>query len=291
MNRRVVNNLLACVACAVVGLAFGWAGGDDGNEVGGVPVFWLCVALSFAINWIAYVPSYLAHTEHYYDLTGSFTYLTLTAFALIASDLDARSVILALMVVVWALRLGTFLFRRVRRAGSDSRFDKVKYRWAQFLMYWSLQALWVVFTLAASLAAITSGHKQALGIIGIIGIIVWVVGFAIEVVSDSQKSAFRSDPANKGRYITSGLWAWSRHPNYFGEFTLWVGAALLAFPALHGWQYLTLISPVFIWVLLNKMSGVPALEKSADERWGGEAAYEQYKAQTPVFWLRPPRRT
>lgn len=281
--------MAACGTCVGVAALLALAGSDGGDAAGGIGVFALCVAVSFAINWIAYVPSFAARTEHYYDLTGSFTYLTVTAIAVFASTRDLRSVIIAIMVVVWALRLGSFLFRRVRRAGGDTRFDKVKHRWAQFLMYWTLQALWVVFTLAAGLAAITSGHKTELGAVGIVGIAIWLVGFGIEVISDRQKSAFRSVAANKGQYISTGLWAWSRHPNYFGEFVLWIGVAVLALPALHGWQYVTLLSPVFVWTLLNKMSGVPALEAGADKRWGGQPDYERYKSNTPVFWPRPPR--
>ena len=105
-----------------------------------------------------------------------------------------------------------------------------------------------------------------------------------------QKSAFRADPDNAGKFISSGLWAWSRHPNYFGELVLWIGIALIALPALSGWQYLMLVSPVFVFLLLTRVSGVPALEQGADDRWGGQPDYEAYKSATPEFFPRPPRR-
>jgi steroid 5-alpha reductase family enzyme len=108
------------------------------------------------------------------------------------------------------------------------------------------------------------------------------------VVADRQKSAFREDPANKGRFITSGLWAWSRHPNYFGEITLWAGIALIAIPVLSGWSWVVMISPIFVYVLITRVSGLPMLERRADERWGGEEEYEEYKRKTPVLMLRPP---
>jgi steroid 5-alpha reductase family enzyme len=108
-------------------------------------------------------------------------------------------------------------------------------------------------------------------------------------VADRQKSAFRSDPANAGRFISSGLWAWSRHPNYFGEIVLWVGVALIALPVLSGWQHVTLVSPLFVYLLLTRISGIPPLERRAEEKWGDDPAYRAYVERTPVLWLRPQR--
>jgi steroid 5-alpha reductase family enzyme len=116
-----------------------------------------------------------------------------------------------------------------------------------------------------------------------VGLAVWVIGFALEAIADLQKSRFRADPANKGSFITSGLWAISRHPNYLGEITLWVGIAIIALPQLRGWQYATLVSPVFVYLLITRASGVPLLEKKADAKWGGQEVYEAYKRRTPVL--------
>ena len=227
-------------------------GGDGGEQLGGLPTFAWLVVIAFGVNITVFVPSFLAKTEHFYDLTGSLTYLTVTLVALItADDRDLRTVLFAVLIVVWAGRLGSFLFRRVRRDGGDGRFDQIKVDFVRFAMAWMLQGLWVTITAGAALAAMTAGSKEDLGVMGIIGLIVWVVGFAIEVTADRQKSAFRADPANDGRFIDVGLWAWSRHPNYFGEITLWLGMAIMAIPVLDGWQYATLISPVFVFVLLT----------------------------------------
>jgi steroid 5-alpha reductase family enzyme len=286
-----LKSVIQAAAAVVIGLLVGLAGGYGGESVGGIRLFFGFAALAFIIQWLVYIPSYLSQTEHYFDLTGSLTYQTLAVLGLLlTSERDARTVILGLMIIVWAARLGLFLFRRVRAAGKDGRFDKLKTDWAQFLMTWTLQGLWVTFTAAAALAAMTSGAKTGLGVIGVIGIIVWVAGFAIEVIADAQKSTWRAMPGNENKFITVGLWAWSRHPNYFGEVLLWTGVAILAAPALQGWQYITLLSPVFVYLLLNKASGVPMLEARADKKWGGQPAYEDYKARTPVFFPRPPRR-
>jgi steroid 5-alpha reductase family enzyme len=196
--------------------------------------------------------------------------------------------VLVVLVSIWALRLGTFLYRRIHKSGSDSRFDDIKPSFTRFLMAWTLQGLWVFLTLAAALAAMTAQSAPPLGLVGWLGIAVWAAGFAIEVIADAQKQAFRKDPANKGRFIRSGLWAWSRHPNYFGEIVLWSGIALIALPALSGWQYVTLISPLFVYLLLTRVSGIPILESRADARWGDKPDYQAYKARTPVLFPRPP---
>ncbi len=281
------DSLLGAGAAVLIGLIIGLAGSHRGQSVGGIRLFLLLVIVAFVVQWLVYLPSFLNRTEHFFDLTGSLTYQGLAVLTLILVDRrDARTVILGLMILVWAARLGWFLFQRIRAAGGDRRFDQMKHDWAQFLMTWTLQGLWITFTAGAALAAMTSSKDVSFGVIGVIGLIVWLVGFGTEVVADRQKSAFRADPANQGRYITTGLWSKSRHPNYVGEVVLWVGAALVALPALQGWQYVTLISPVFVFLLLTRISGVPMLERSADKRWGGEPGYEAYKAATPEFFPR-----
>lgn len=281
------KSLLGAVAALAIGLVVGVAGSNQGQSVGGVRLFLLLVLVAYIVQWVVFVPSFINRTEHFFDLTGSLTYQGIAILALIlADDLDTRSVILSLMVLVWAMRLGYFLFQRVRAAGGDSRFDRMKHDWAQFLMTWTIQGLWITFTAGAAFAAITSGERASFGVIGVIGVVVWLIGFGIEAISDRQKSAFRADPANKGRFITTGLWSRSRHPNYFGEILLWVGVAIVALPALQGWQYITLISPVFVFLLLTRISGLPMLERSADKKWGGQSDYEAYKSSTPVLFPR-----
>jgi len=286
------SNSQAAAAVAVAtlaGAAMAWAGSDGGDRVGGIPVFVLCGAVAFAINWLVFIPSALARTERYYDLVGGLTYISTTVVAVLLSDrLDLRSALVAAMVLVWSLRLATFLFLRISRAGHDRRFDDLKHRPVRFLMAWTLQGLWVLLTAAPALAIITGGVRQPLGAVGIAGLAIWSLGMLVEIVADRQKSRFKADPANEGAFIDVGLWAWSRHPNYFGEIVLWTGMAVVAVPVLHGWQWATLISPVFVAFLLIRISGIPMLEEKADERWGGQENYEEYKRRTPVLIPRPP---
>jgi steroid 5-alpha reductase family enzyme len=288
--RRQRGTLAAIPLSAARGAALAWAGSQGGREIAGVPLFAVCASLAFAINWIAFVPAYVLQTERYFDLTGSLTYLSLVAVALcLGGEPDARALLLGGLVTIWAVRLGSFLFARITRAGADRRFDALKPSLPRFLLTWTLQGLWVLVTLSCALAAMTSTRSQSLGALAALGLGVWMAGFTVEVVADRQKHRFRADPANRGRFIQSGVWAWSRHPNYFGEITLWCGIALIALPVLVGWQYVTLVSPVFVYVLLTRVSGIPLLEARADAQWGDQPEYAAYRERTPLLVPRPPR--
>ena len=265
------------------------AGSHQGTERAGLPLFaWIAVVI-FAIQWVVFIPSWFAHSEHFFDLTGSVTYLVVVVACLSAVDsIEPRSLLIAAMVSIWALRLGWFLSTRVRAAGSDSRFDVMKHRFAWFLMTWTLQGLWILITSGAALAAMSRPGQASIGPTVLLGTTLWVVGFAIEVAADTQKRRLRSKVEDHD-FITTGLWAYSRHPNYFGEIVLWVGVAVAAIPALSSWGYATLVSPFFVWALLTRISGIPLLETAADRRWGGQEDYETYKAHTPTLMFRPGR--
>ena len=291
MNKTELRAILAIPIILVFAAVVAWAGSQGGFVVFGIPILFICVAIAFIIQWLAFIPAYIQQTEKFYDLVGSITYLSVTWIAVLLSPVvDLRSWLLLAIISIWAIRLGTFLFRRVRAAGEDRRFREVKTSFVRFLIYWTVQGLWVSLTLAAALAAITSMTRRDLGIYAFFGFLLWVAGFSIEVIADRQKSTFRADPNNANKFINTGLWSWSRHPNYFGEILLWVGVAIIAIPVLSGWQWVTLISPIFVAILLTRVSGIPILEKLADEKWGGQAEYEDYKAKTPVLIPRPPPR-
>ncbi|MBC7265581.1 MAG: DUF1295 domain-containing protein [Coriobacteriia bacterium] len=291
MESRRAAPFVGTLVAVALGATISLAGSQGGATVGGIPVFALCVGIAFAVQWIAFVPSYLFRTERFYDITGSVTYVSVMAFAVLSSRaFDARSMLLLALVLVWAGRLGPFLFRRIKKAGKDDRFDAIKGSAPALFMTWTLQGLWASLTLAAALGAVTAPKPGGLDVFAFVGLAVWLVGFGLEAVADHQKSRFRSDAANRGRFIATGLWAWSRHPNYFGEITLWLGVAIIAFPALEGWRLAGLVSPVFVYLLITRVSGVPLLEKKADERWGGQPDYEEYKRSTPVLVPRPPRK-
>ena len=249
----------------------------------GAPIFSMCVALALLIQWLAFIPAYQHQTERYYDLVGSSSFILVTLVALLLADrYDDRSLVLSAMVILWALRLGSFLYRRIRQDGGDDRFENIKPNAKRFFLTWTLQGLWVSITAATVFATISAERAVPLTAYDLNAIALWVMGFTLEVIADRQKRTHRAK-VGKGEFIQSGLWAYSRHPNYFGEILLWIGVALLAFPALQGLAYVTLLSPVFVYLLLTRMSGIPMLEKKAAKKWGDRADYQAYKKRTRLL--------
>jgi len=292
MSKQERVSLIALPIILLLAAGLAWAGSQGGTRFGGMPVFAIAVAMAFVVNWLAFIPAWLNHTEKFFDLMGGVTFITVAALAVALSPArSGRSWLLLAMVVVWALRLSLFLYRRIHAAGEDARFREIKVSFPRFLLTWTLQGVWASISLAGALAATTAGAGVPVGGWAGAGFIVWAFGFVFEVIADGQKSRFKANPANAGKFINTGLWSWSRHPNYFGEIVLWIGVAMVALPTLAGWRWVALISPVFIAVLLMRVSGVPMLEARADEKWGGQPDYEAYKAGTPVLIPGPPKKS
>ncbi|MDA9307127.1 DUF1295 domain-containing protein [Gammaproteobacteria bacterium] len=254
-------------------------------ELSGVNLVSHLLVLIFVIQWIAYIPAFIFKTEKFYDLTGSLTYIAAISFALYSTNtsqsLDPGSLIIGAAIIVWAVRLGSFLFMRVHKDKKDGRFDTIKTSFSQFFMTWTLQGMWVFICSSAALVAIANPTGVPINILFIIGLALFILGFVIEIIADNQKSAFRSIPENKDVFINEGLWARSRHPNYFGEITLWTGITVMGISTFEGMNYLALFSPIFSYLLLNYVSGVRMLEYRGHKKWGHLDAYKVYKESTP----------
>ena len=246
------------------------------------------VLLAYVIHWIAYIPAYVFQTEKFYDLTGSITYLSVVWFVFLSTyqsiSLNFGNLILVLLISIWTIRLGLFLFMRIHKAGEDKRFRTIKTSASQFFMTFTLSGLWVTLCSMCALVAISSPEGLVMNALTYVGIILFIIGFGIEIVADNQKTAFRSIEANKDSFITSGLWSKSRHPNYFGEVLLWFAIAVISFSSLEGLQLITLISPVFTYILLVYVSGVRMLEDMNDKKWADDEQYKSYKKNTPMLF-------
>lgn len=286
--------VLAVIWGMGVGLSF-LADAPDDPFIGTISIVQTVAILSFAINSVAFVPAFMTQSERGYDITGSACYLTCTWYSYAAGFdagggvVRARPLIASIFVTIWAARLGTFLFARIMRDGKDGRFDEIKPDAFRFFNVWNLQGLWVFLTAYAVYIANASTVDTTLGPLDFVGIVVWVVGFGIEAVADHQKQVWRRDPSNRGKFIEVGLWWYSRHPNYFGETVLWLGQFLLCASTFEDTQWAAVLAPIFVFCLLNFVSGVPLLEKRSDEKWGGQPDYEEYKATTSTFVILPKR--
>ena len=254
-------------------------------EMSGVNLVGHLLVMIFVIQWIAYIPAFIFKTEKFYDLTGSLTYITAISFALYSTNtsqnLDLGSLIIGAAIIIWAARLGSFLFMRIHKDKKDGRFDSIKTSFSQFFMTWTLQGMWVFICSSAALVAIASPTGVVINIIFFLGLALFVLGFAVEVIADNQKTKFRSIPENKDQFINEGLWARSRHPNYFGEITLWTGITVMGISTFEGMNYLAIFSPIFSYLLLVYVSGVRMLEFRGQRKWGHLDEYNTYKKNTP----------
>ena len=248
------------------------------------------VILAFLIQWVAYIPAYLFQTEKFYDLTGSLTYLTVIWFVYYSSgqmnEFNTQSLLVTVLISLWAVRLGSFLFSRIHKDGEDKRFRTIKTSASQFFMTWTLQGMWVSICSMCAITAISSSDGIIPNNLFYIGFALFIIGFSIEIIADRQKTAFRSIEENKDKFITSGLWSKSQHPNYFGEILLWSAVAVMSFSSLSGTQYLTMISPIFTYILLVYISGVRMLDDMGNKKWGHLEEYKAYKKNTPILLLK-----
>ncbi len=286
MSRQIKNIITITFFLICIGLV-NFAGQNIEIEIRGINAFTFILIFAVLLQIIFFIPSFLLKTEKYYDLVGSLTYITSVSIAYFSVENKTMiDSIIYFYIIVWASRLGIYLFRRVRNDGKDVRFDKAKKHFFWFLQYWIGQALWVALTACAAIIAILSPEDDTLPVLAMFGMALWLSGFTIESIADYQKRAFRKENNPREAFIHSGLWSRSRHPNYFGEITLWIGIAVIALNTLTGIEYITLISPVFVYILLTRMSGINMLERIADERYGHLEEYIEYKEKTPVLILK-----
>jgi steroid 5-alpha reductase family enzyme len=287
--KEPLKNYLSVVVILVFASCIAIAGGQGGATFKSVPLLVICMGGSFFIHWFMFIPSFIAKSEKFYDITGTLAYLSLLTIAsaltvsLSGIPLSDRSLLLLVLVSIWSLRLGSFLFCRIIQAGEDRRFRKIKVSFSKFFLTWSLSGLWVFITSANALTAIINNVPLKNDPVSYFGIFLWYFGFFFESIADEQKRRFRNKPENVDEFITHGLWRYSRHPNYFGEIVLWTGIALISMPTLSGWQYSTLISPLFVFLLLTRISGINLLEARADKLWGHRQEYKHYKQTTPAL--------
>lgn len=249
----------------------------------------LSLGIALAVNGVFFAVAAARRTDVVTDLSYSLTFAVLAVVLLFTGAAEPIQLVASLLVVVWAVRLGTYLFRRIMRMKVDHRFDGMRDDPLRFARFWLLQAITVAVVMLPVTYLLDRDDPPGIGAWSIAGAAVWLVGLLVEAIADAQKSAFKAKAENRDRFVASGLWRYSRHPNYFGEMLVWWGLFLYTVPVLHGAAFAVVAGPVFITLLLLFVSGIPPLERSAEEKYGNDPAYREYKRRTSILVPLPPR--
>lgn len=248
------------------------------------------LVISMGINIMMFVPAYLFSTDKLTDISYAATFVVVSFFGLSLSNNSAAHIILFLMVILWAARLGMYLFVRIKKIGKDKRFDQMRKNFIKFGGFWVLQGF-TVWTVLFPVTLFFAINNPSLTFLSLIGFLIFVTGLLIETIADYQKYRFINNPKNKGKWINTGLWKHSRHPNYFGEILLWIGVYVFTLSNFELTQALIgLIGPIYIAFLIIFVSGIPLLEKKADKRWGKNKNYQEYKKSISTLIPLPERK-
>jgi steroid 5-alpha reductase family enzyme len=235
---------------------------------------------------VFFVYAALKKTDKVTDLSYGLTFVIVSLFLYI-QNIEYSSVykvILLSLVIIWGLRLAIYLFARILKTGKDKRFDGVREDLKRFGSFWLLQAISIFVILLPTIYVLIGEDDISFNWVSFFGFVLSVLGIVIETFADSQKFIFKNNENNKSKWIETGLWKYSRHPNYLGEIFVWVGILIYCLPYLYGWGLLTVVSPIYITVLLVFVSGIPTLEMEYEKRYLGNKEYEEYKKKTGVLF-------
>lgn len=240
----------------------------------------ITLLISFTIQIIFFLIAFSFKTDKFTDFAYSITFMIITIYLLISNQITLLKIIISTLIILWAIRLLTYLVIRIKNIKKDKRFDKMRNSFIKFGSFWFLQAITVWIILLPSIYLLSKNAITKINLISIIGIIIWLIGFLFETIADYQKYIFKK--TNKG-IIKNGLWKYSRHPNYFGEILVWIGIFTITIPYQNNFSYLTIISPIFIIFLLVFVSGIPLLEK----KQVNNPEYQKYKSKTSMLipWI------
>lgn len=243
----------------------------------------LSFGVALVVNGAFFAVAAARKTDVVTDLSYSLTFALLAVVLLFTGAGKPVQLVASLLVLAWAVRLGAYLFRRILRMKVDHRFDGMRDEPLRFARFWLLQAITVAVVMLPVSYLLDRDHPAGLGAWSVAGAAVWLVGLVVEAVADAQKAAFKAKDENRGRFISTGVWRYSRHPNYFGEMLVWWGLFVYAVPVVHGAAFAVVLGPVFITLLLLFVSGIPPLERGADERYRNDPAYRDYKRGTSIL--------
>ena len=235
------------------------------------------------IQLLFFILAAIRQTDKFTDLAYGLTFVILANYLLLKQDHSRVHLLIVLIVSIWGIRLASYLFIRINKIKQDARFDNIRTNYLRFGAFWLLQAL-SIWIISIPLIILLS-KPPVLDLLALhwAGLIISAVGIIIESVADWQKYRFKNKLNNKNRWIDSGLWKYSRHPNYFGEILMWWGVFVYCVPNLQNGELFSIISPLYVMFLLLYVTGIPTLEKRYLQRYGNNPAYQAYVARTRLL--------
>lgn len=251
------------------------------------PLIWT-LALSLLVQAVFFAFAATFRTDKVTDLSYGLTFILIVGALWLRAERGGAATALAAMVLLWGLRLAGYLVYRILHMGRDVRFDGIRERFVSFLAFWLLQglAVWVILLPSTLWYARPGPWRLTM----VLGAAIWLAGLVIETVADAQKFAFKRTELGRTRWTDTGLWRFSRHPNYFGELLVWWGIYLFVAPDLGAWNLLGIVGPFAITAILLWGTGIPPLEASALKKWGADPNYQAYRARTRQLVPWPARR-
>ncbi|MCB9798272.1 DUF1295 domain-containing protein [Candidatus Nomurabacteria bacterium] len=254
-----------------------------------IDYFVFLAVLLFAYMNFWFVVSVVKKRNDVADIAWGMGFVLLAWISLLTVEMQLRSIIVTLLVSIWGIRLSVHIYKRNREKKEDYRYQQWRREWGRwfylrsYLQVYLLQGC-LLFIVAFPVLVINRGEGGDFGILDLVGILVWMIGFFFEAVGDWQLARFVRNPDNRGKLITTGLWQYSRHPNYFGEVTQWWGIWLMSLSGWLGWY--SIIGPLTITFLILKVSGVPMLEKRMEKK----PSFSEYKKKVSMFFPLPPKK-
>lgn len=245
-----------------------------------VDVFVTILIVQLALFFVAA----LFRSDKLTDLAYGLTFIGVAGWLyMVNPNVSIVRAVLLVMISLWGVRLAGYLFVRILMIKKDARFDGVRENWLKFLGFWLLQAVSIFVILSPTVIVLQKTEVTSMSYLSMAGFVVWLLGLTIEMVADRQKFIFKLDPKHRDMWASEGLWSRSRHPNYFGEMLVWWGTFLYCLPYLVGIEVVSIVSPLYITVLLLFVSGIPPLEKAYAKRYKGNVAYKKYVRNTPLL--------
>lgn len=249
----------------------------------------LAIASIFALNLAGFLIAYILQSDKLTDLSYALSFFFAVWIALFLGNPLPQHWLGAVLVSLWAIRLGWYLLYRIRQKGRDKRFDQIRQSFFAFGAFWIAQAVTAVILLAPYLVSLHSLNHGNSNELHLPLLVLFGTGFLLflilETVADWQKFSFRSDGQNSGKFCNIGLFKLCQHPNYFAEISLWICFACLYIPDFihHAALSVSLLSPLWIILLVTKFSGIPPLQKSMQKRYGNDVNFVRYREQTPLL--------